>query len=191
MTKIISGIKKYMLLQRLEMAAREVSDLCYIFLTTPYVTSGIINKKLRRLEYERNKAEIDADERRRMRTWLLKLEKGGFVERDGIVWKLTNIGRHELDRLRRRVGMRTAYQHPIPDSITIISFDIPEKMRGHRDWLRYVLKHLGFTMLHKSVWLGNIQLPKVFIEEIQFRRLTHYIEIMGITKQGTIIKKVL
>src|SRR3989344_2574685 len=189
MKELQQGFKKYMLLERLEYTALGLSDLWYVFATTPYASIGKINKKIRIVEDMRDRAESNAIERRRVVVWLSRLKKDGIVEQKGLVWKLTEIGRRELDHMRRRLGLAAAYAKPVKsDVIKIISFDIPEKMRGQRNWLRYALHNLKFTMLHKSVWMGKIELPEQFIKEIAFRKLTDYIEIMGITKQGTIRK---
>lgn len=186
MKELKQGIKKYMLLERLALTALGLSDLCHVLLTTPYITSGIVDKKMGWLERMRNRAESEAIERRRVIVWLSKLKHDGFVEQKNLMWRLTEIGRHELNRLRRRVGLAMVYAKPVKsDMVKIVSFDIPEKMRGHRNWLRFALKNLRFRMLHKSVWIAKVALPEVFIKEIQLRKLTDYIEIMGITKQGT------
>lgn len=45
----------------------------------------------------------------------------------------------------------------------IVIFDIPEKLRFYRDWLRGELVGFGFTMIQKSVWFGP-GVPKEFVE---------------------------
>lgn len=44
----------------------------------------------------------------------------------------------------------------------LISFDIPEKKKKTRDWLRNQIKYWDFKMIHKSLWLGYGPLPKEF-----------------------------
>ena len=120
-----------------------------------------------------------------------QLEKDGLVNKRDTSVKITKKGMTRRGQLEMR--LKTAmpdhtYNSAPSESVTIITYDIPEKMRGQRNWLRYALHNLKFTMLHKSVWMGKIELPEQFIKEIAFRKLTDYIEIMGITKQGTIRK---
>lgn len=49
----------------------------------------------------------------------------------------------------------------------LISFDIPEKHKKARDWLRNQIKYWDFEMIHKSLWLGNGPLPKEFNERLK------------------------
>src|SRR3989338_825438 len=70
----------------------------------------------------------------------------------------------------------------------IISFDIPEKFRRKRDWLREVIQNLGFKMVHKSVWVGNIKLPEQLIFDLERVNILEFIEIFEVTKTGTLKK---
>jgi DNA-binding transcriptional regulator PaaX len=44
----------------------------------------------------------------------------------------------------------------------LISFDIPEKKKKVRDWLRNQIKYWDFKMIQKSLWLGYGPLPEEF-----------------------------
>jgi len=59
-------------------------------------------------------------------------------------------------------------------------FDIPEKERGARDWLRNQIKLWDFKMIQKSVWLGTGPVPKEFMERIKFLGLEKNIKIFNI-----------
>lgn len=67
----------------------------------------------------------------------------------------------------------------------IISFDIPERLRKKRAWLREVLKNLGFKPAQQSMWLGRSKIPKELLVEIRKFGLSDYVEIMGVTRKGT------
>lgn len=45
----------------------------------------------------------------------------------------------------------------------IVIFDVPEKKKRYREWLRSELVGFGFELIQKSVWLGSA-LPKEFVE---------------------------
>ena len=58
----------------------------------------------------------------------------------------------------------------------IVAFDVPERKRSQRDWLRAELKILGFIQLQKSVWFGPAPLPKTFILAVRDIHLLQYIK---------------
>ncbi len=68
----------------------------------------------------------------------------------------------------------------------IVLFDIPEKESAQRAWLREVLKNLKFTMLQKSVWVGNSSLPEEFMNDLRARGIDKFVEILAVTKSGTL-----
>lgn len=48
----------------------------------------------------------------------------------------------------------------------ILIFDIPEKLRRYRDFLRTELSSLGFYQLQKSVWVHPLPIPEAFWKEV-------------------------
>ena len=58
----------------------------------------------------------------------------------------------------------------------IIAFDVPEKYRYKRDWLRDELACLMFVSIQKSVWFGPGPLAKEFIEKLNELDLLPYIK---------------
>ena len=74
------------------------------------------------------------------------------------------------NNLKKRIAARPLiknYEKFPSKEVVIFSFDIPEKERVKRAWVRGVLKNLGFTMIQQSVWLGKGPLPKQFTERLQ------------------------
>jgi DNA-binding transcriptional regulator PaaX len=65
-------------------------------------------------------------------------------------------------------------------------FDIPERERKKRDWIRSQLVSFGFEPLQKSVWSGGSPLPKNFIEDIEIMNLDHCIHIFSVRDSGTL-----
>ncbi len=70
--------------------------------------------------------------------------------------------------------------------VKIIVFDIPEEKRVLRDALRSMLKLMKFSMLQKSAWVGNVVVPKEFFEWLDEHDLLSCVEILSVTKEGTL-----
>ncbi|MBI2635441.1 MAG: CRISPR-associated endonuclease Cas2, partial [Parcubacteria group bacterium] len=69
--------------------------------------------------------------------------------------------------------------------LKVVIFDIPEKQKHKREWLRGQLQDLGFKMIQKSVWMGKRKFPKEFLEDIRDLKLLAYVEIFSVTKTGS------
>ena len=109
---------------------------------------------------------------------LARLKRRGFVARETRgIWRITQAGKEHLERkLRYR---RTIDQQKIgikPVKNLIIAFDIPERHRKKRDWLRIELRNLGFELLQKSVWFGPPPLPMDFIKSLANLQLLPYMK---------------
>ena len=78
----------------------------------------------------------------------------------------------------------------LPDKdniVRLVTFDIPEKERRKRTWLRNELLSCDFGALHKSVFIGKRPLPQELIREIDKLNLHKYIHIVTINKLGTLV----
>ena len=69
---------------------------------------------------------------------------------------------------------------------TIVVFDIPEKERSKRAWIREVLKNLDLKMIQKSVWVGKVKIPKQFIDDLDKFNMVDFVEIFEISKAGSL-----
>ena len=115
-----------------------------------------------------------------------KLKREGLVKRTPRgIWRLTQKGIDWSRAIAKRLPARTYAVQPSRE-LTLIIFDIPERERQKRVWLRAVLKRLRFRMLQKSVWIGKVQLPEEFLDDLKRLRLLPYVEILLITKTGSI-----
>jgi DNA-binding transcriptional regulator PaaX len=130
-------------------------------------------------------------EKQRFYLMLSKLKREGFIEKQNHEWRLT---KHGMEK-RRTLLEKRARAFPIPtyqagtsssSEFKIIMFDVPERERRKRAWLRSALRTLGFTPLQKSVWGGNRSLPKAFFEHLEAMKLLSYVEILAVTKRGTL-----
>lgn len=117
---------------------------------------------------------------------LSQLRKEGFIarmnSRKKAKWRITPKG---LEYLRRARISAKNYEDGI---MRIVSFDIPEKYRKKRRWIREELFGLGYHPLQKSVWVGFSPLPENFFEDLDLLSLKEHIHIFSVGKKGTIME---
>ena len=125
---------------------------------------------------------------------LSKLKKDNLIEKtksNGVTWwRITKKGENRNLREKNRLSSppNTPWLNQVKKSkaVTIISYDIPEKLRLQRFWMREVLKLMGFSMIHRSVWVGTALIPKGFLKELERREIIDCIQIFEVTKGGTL-----
>ncbi|MFH1162258.1 MAG: hypothetical protein V1696_03215 [Candidatus Jorgensenbacteria bacterium] len=110
-----------------------------------------------------------------IRVTLSRLKHAGFVKNDNGVWATTKKGFEKL-ALKLPTHTKRKIKEPAKEKSLIIAFDIPERLRRKREWLRFELLNLGFVKLQQSVWLGPAPLPKDFIEALEALDLLRYIK---------------
>lgn len=130
-----------------------------------------------------NKAE--ADYRRACSVLIYKLKKDGLVTEKSKKIYLTGRGQSKLEILKTKLPKKI-YKAEIAASFTIVAYDIPEKKHRERRWLREALDNMNLRMLQRSVWIGKVTLPKVFLEDLKNLHLINCVEIFEITKIGTL-----
>lgn len=135
------------------------------------------------------------DERLRASAYemLYRLKRDGLIikkKRDDCwIWKNTDKGRKKKESLKAglyRFSPLGNYKSEQGDLVMIVSFDIPEREKRKRNWLRAILRRLGFRMMQKSVWIGKIKIPEEFINDLKKLQIISYVEIFAVTKTGTI-----
>ena len=112
------------------------------------------------------------------RITLYRLRKQGLVERDDLWWHITKKGEEYLQKkIAKLLPLHSKFDSAIVSKSKnmIIIFDIPEKLRKKRHWLREELTRLGFHMMQKSVWFGPSPLPKSFAKNIQDMHLNQFL----------------
>lgn len=128
---------------------------------------------------------------------LWRLKKEGLVANRGprkkTYWRITPKGRMRLKWLpaQRQIYPKISLVLPPDGIVRLVSFDVPEKERAKRRWLRRELISCGYTPLHKSVLVGNRPLPEDLIEKMDFLRLNRYVHIAAVGKRGTITEQTL
>ena len=112
-------------------------------------------------------------------TTLYRMKRDGLIESKNGGWLATAKG-------KKVISEGNIYQKEADSTVKIVIFDVPEEVASKRAWLRSALKNLGFKMLQKSVWVGKVKLPEHFIRELKSRDLMGYVEILGVTKSGSL-----
>jgi DNA-binding transcriptional regulator PaaX len=105
-----------------------------------------------------------------MRVTLSRLKRRGFVQHKDGRWSIGELGRRYL-RLRAEKAQNTQKKKAI-----IVAFDIPERKKLNRNWLRNELISFGFEMLQKSVWFGPAPLSEEFIRSLGERGLLPHLK---------------
>jgi DNA-binding transcriptional regulator PaaX len=186
------------ILEALQECALDAIDLFEAFLSAGYGAS--FTKLNYEFEKRRNarlgiiqKEDAERIMKQRFYRLLYNLKRDGFVatKQQGTkrLFLLTAKGKEKWRFFRSRsVEPLPPSYYPRKESrrLIIVAFDIPEKERRKRKWLRAVLRELGFRMIQKSVWIGKVILPEEFLHDLHRLRLISYIEIFEIGKTGSL-----
>ena len=111
-----------------------------------------------------------------VRVVLSRLKKRGLVQNENGLWRITQKGRIYLSTKLFSIRHTQKRDSVRKSKNMIIAFDIPERKRRGRNWLRVELKNLGFEILQKSVWFGPSPLPKEFITSLKELRILKFVK---------------
>lgn len=180
------------LLELLENSVLNIADLAIVF-TVPYGSSiRHIEYRLAQSHRERNSKKIEKIKKRAFYDLLYRLERDGLMIRSkgkNSSSRLTALGKKMLSKLKLKSKTRPPirrYIKVMENSLKIFMFDIPERERSKRNWLRSVLIHLGFSKLQKSVWTGKTKIPEEFLYDMKKLNLLSCVEILAVTKTGSL-----
>lgn len=184
------------ILEILQTQAEATADL-FDILTSNYADSYRKTRKTIKSgppRFKTNWAE-KYEQRQRFYSLLNKLKNQGLVEKhsrdkEKTIWQLTKKGLGKLAFLKKEktsgVAKPSDYESEKGNNIKIIIFDIPEKERKKRDWLREVISAMGFSLLQRSVWIGKCKVSERFLGDLKKLDLLSYVHIFEISKTGTI-----
>ena len=162
------------------------------------MTSGYSEsyKKLKR--YQREPFSFKSDwsksysESQKFYSLLYYLKKQGLIEgkKDGrgSLWRIRPAGIEKLSNIKKRkiFSVSSINYREEPDTLKIITFDIPTKDDRKRYWLRAVLKRIGSKMLQKSVWFGKKKIPESFMNDLRERGMIDYVHVLAVSKTGSL-----
>ena len=181
-------------------AAVGMLDLTAAFLSAGYGASASkILHEFDKKDRERSQKCVDHLEikrqKQRFSTILCRLKNDGLIEEKAddskSYIKLTTKGKRHFEALKKRrleALPDTFYDkhNPKDGKFMIVAFDIPERERRKRVWLRSALKNIGFNLIQKSVWAGKVKIPQQFLDDLKDLRLVEYVEIFEISKTGSL-----
>lgn len=131
--------------------------------------------------------------RKSILTILSRLQKEGLVsQKASQKWTITSRGKLYLTSHRPRahgVYKRVRIVAPADGVVRLVTFDVPERERPKRKWLRRELLACGYERLHKSVFIGTRPLPEEFVKEVDKHGLDDYLHIVRIEAAGTLPKQ--
>jgi phenylacetic acid degradation operon negative regulatory protein len=108
---------------------------------------------------------------------LSRLKSQGLVKKVGETWLITPEGKEMLQTPDKKAIRNFFPLRKVNGAVRrklIVVFDIPEKRRNYRDWLRSELIGFGFDLIQRSVWFGP-PLPQEFLEYLEDQKLLKYI----------------
>ena len=114
---------------------------------------------IREREFNRYKKES-------VRVGLSRLHTKGYLTNSSSGWSITQKGKKYFKKTRLLSYLASPFEKNSPDDI-IIAFDIPEKNRFIRHWLRNQIKIFGYKMLQQSLWIGPGPLPLSFLKRLE------------------------
>lgn len=183
------GEKIYKILDFLEDKTTDMMDLVGAFLWAGYGASmGKIDRGFEKRNQKRRSYKINKVEKRHLEQYVYKLKADGLLQEDssGQI-KLSQKGKKKIKHLRKnRILNKDLYKQEIGSKVIIISYDLPTPFNRERDLLRSVLRVLGFRMIHKSVWVGKVKVPKKFVIGLKNLKILRYVEILEVTKHGSL-----
>lgn len=186
------------ILKALSETALDAADLFEAFLQSGYGASvGRIDYNRRLIRKRRSTADRENMEYNRLRRRYLNLV--AWLRNDELIFeekksgkRIFKISRQGLQKLkallRRKETMLPVVEYKTvkTDNFTIVAFDVVEKEKRKRHWLRSALKRMGFKKLQKSVWVGRIKIPREFLDDLSGLRLVEMVEILETTKTGSL-----
>lgn len=136
---------------------------------------------------------VKFEEKQKFYNLLYKLQKEGLVKKkksisQKSIWEITKKGLEKLKikREKKKISLPIKYKIKVSQQRKVLIFDIPEKEKEKRNWLRSVLSNLNFVMLQKSVWVGKNELPAEFLKDLKELELLSYVKIFSVLNNGNI-----
>ena len=122
------------------------------------------------------------------------LKRQGFIEASEkrgrqSLWKITQGGLGKLSGIREKKKFSAgaiSYEPHKDSTVRVVIFDVPERERHKRAWLRAALLAMEFSFCQQSVWIGKRKIPKKFLEDLRDREMVSYVQIFEVTKEGSL-----
>lgn len=108
-----------------------------------------------------------------------RMQKHGLIKKEGGKYALTVIGKNIAKYIS---GRKKIFEKKWDKKYRVVIFDIPEKKKHLRNWLREELYVLKYEKLQESVLAGKFPLPKDLIKEIKDKKINKFIDYLLVEK---------
>ncbi|PIR86837.1 MAG: hypothetical protein COU11_03195 [Candidatus Harrisonbacteria bacterium CG10_big_fil_rev_8_21_14_0_10_49_15] len=155
-----------------------------------YVDKSLTTTKFKIPEAKLNKS---AKKRFSQLTYELRRDQLIAIDPKSQKFQITTTGRDWLHQFLKKKSPELPEYNPKTQpqkTVTVFSYDIPEKQRIYRNWVRATVVSFGMKPLQQSVYIGKIKLPEEFIKDLVSFELDEYVEIFEITKAGTLRQRI-
>ncbi len=125
--------------------------------------------------------ELKRYKKESVRVALSRLHKKGYVSNSADGWSINANGKKYIDDRRLLDYIPSPFEKNSFANF-IIAFDIPERDRALRHWLRNQIKIFGYRMLQQSLWIGPGPLPAIFLKRLNDLGIKQLIKIFKLTK---------
>ena len=167
-------------------------DFANALLDAGYGASGRkINYEFSKIQNKRISRQIERDKIIKFQKYLSKLKSEGIIlENSSKQIYLSEKGKKKLNNFQNSLSLnKDLYKKKTGEKVVVVSYDIPIAFNRERNILRDILKMLGFNLIHKSVWVGKVLLPERFVADLSKLGILDYVEILEVTKNGTLKSK--
>ncbi len=167
-------------------------DFVNAFLKAGYGASGgKIRYEFSKIQDKRISSELNKQKIINFKKYLFKLKSEGLIlENNSEQIYLSTKGKNKLNIFKKSFPLnKNLYKEKMGDKVIVISYDIPVAFNKERNILRDMLRMLNFHLVHKSVWVGKVALSKRFIADLNRLGILDYVEILEVTKNGTLKSK--
>src|SRR3989339_1223161 len=182
----------YKILNSLSDTALDQVDFVNAFLKAGYgATGGKIDYEFRKIQDKRISRQLEKEKIQKFKNYLAKLKNNGLIlENELKQIYLSERGKKKLTKFKNSPLLnKENYKKKMGEKVVVISYDIPIAFNRERNILRDILRMLGFNLIHKSVWVGKVLLPERFIADLSKLGILDYVEILEVTKNGTLKSK--
>lgn len=182
----------YKILNSLEDGVFDYIDFTNAFLKAGYGATGSkIQYEFSKIQDKRMGTRLDRQKLRNFAKFMSKLKSEGLIlENNSNQIYLSEKGKNKLNNFKNSFPLnKDLYKKKTGDKVVVISYDIPVAFNRERNILRDMLQTLGFYLVHKSVWVGKVLLPERFIGDLNRLGIMEYVEILEVTKNGTLKSK--
>jgi RecG-like helicase len=114
-----------------------------------------------------------------IRQSIRRLQKQGFVKKKNGKYLLTKSGKNIAGYI---INRKNIVSKKWDGKYRVIIFDIPEKTKENRDWLRQELYILNYKKLQESVFISKYSLVEDLIKEIKRRKMGNYVNYLLVDK---------